>query len=361
VASTNQLTLSVYQISITTSSALPDALRGQAYSASLGADGGAVPYKWSIAAGTLPAGLTLASSGAISGTPTMPGTFTFTVKATDAALRAGTKSMTLTVKLDPAVPYITNPALPAGSLSRPYSAQLSAVSGPGSYVWSLAAGTLPAGLTLSANGLLSGTPTKATSYSFTVKVTSGAATDTRAYAVPVAAAVAVTTTSLSAANVGTAYSLSLAATGGTKTYTWSIASGTLPAGLTLSAGKISGTPTAPGAQTLVFQVIDSAGRVALSNPLTLSVYQVSVSYSSGAALPGANTGHPFSVQFVAAGGVAPYTFASTTRSLPSGLSLSTSGVLSGTPTQAGTYTIGIKATDAGGRSASKSFTLVVSP
>jgi len=259
------------------------------------------------------------------------------------------------------VPYITNAALPAGSLTQPYSVQLNAVSGPGNYTWSLASGTLPAGLNLSAAGLISGTPSYATSYSFTVKVTSGTAVDTRTYSVPVAAPVAVTTTSLAAANVGTAYSMTPAAGGGTRSYAWSLASGTLPAGLTFAGGKISGTPTAPTSQTLVFQVTDSAGRVALSNPLTLTVYQVSISYSAGAALPGATVGQAFSVQFVAAGGVAPYSFASTTRSLPSGLTLTTSGVLSGTPTVAGSFTLGIKATDAGGRSATRSFTLVVSP
>ncbi len=359
VAVSMALTLTVYQVSITSDGALPAATRGQPYSATLGADGGLAPYKWSIASGALPAGITLATTGVISGTTQVPGTFTIAVKATDAGLRSATTTMTVVINLDPAIPYITNTAMPAGSLTKPYSVQLDAVSGPGSYVWSLASGTLPAGLALSADGLLSGTPTTATSYSFTVKVTSGTAIDTRSYSVPVAAAVAATTTSLTAASVGTSYSVSLAASGGTKSYVWAIDSGTLPAGLTLSGGKISGTPSAAGSQTLVFRVTDTAGRVALTNPLTLNVYQVSI--TNDATLPGANVGHSFSVQLVATGGVAPYTFTSTSRSLPGGLTLTSSGALSGTPTTAGTFSIGIKTTDAGSRTATKTFTLVVSP
>ncbi|HUP83313.1 MAG TPA: putative Ig domain-containing protein [Candidatus Limnocylindria bacterium] len=353
----NPLTLAVYQVSINNDPALPAATRGQPYSVTLAADGGVAPYKWSLASGALPTGVTLSTTGVISGTTQVPGTFAISVKATDASLRTAVKAMTLVVNLDPAVPYITNTSLPAGSLTQPYSVQLNAVSGPGDYTWSLASGTLPAGLALSAGGLISGTPTTATTYSFTVRVTSGTATDTKAYSVPVAAAVVVSTTSLTAATVGSAYSVLLAATGGTRSYTWAIESGALPAGLTLAAGKISGTPTARGSETIVFRVTDTAGRVALSNPLTLNVYQVSI--TTAAALPAATTGQAYSLQLVAEGGLAPYTWARSSGSLPSGLTLSTAGLISGTPTVTGTFTYTVKVTDAGSRVVTKTLTLSV--
>jgi hypothetical protein len=360
VALSNPLTLNVYQVSLTSNPALPDAMRGKAYSTTLTADGGETPYRWSIATGTLPSGLTLAATGVLSGTTQLVGPFSFTAKVTDASGRTDVKNMTLTVNVDPAVPYITNSKLPAGSLTRPYSVQLDAISGPGSYVWSLASGTLPAGLTLSAAGLISGTPTTATTYSFTVRVTSGSATDTRSFSVPVATAVAVSTTSLTAATVGSSYSLSLAASGGTRSYVWSIESGTLPAGLTLSGYKITGTPTSAGSQTLVFRATDTAGRVALSSPLTLNVYKVAI--TTDAALPAAVKGRAYSVQLVAAGGVAPYVWSRSSGSLPSGLTLnSTTGVISGTPTVTGTFSYTVKATDAGRRTAIRAFSLVVSP
>lgn len=356
----NPLTLNVYQVSITSGSSLPEAMRGKAYSATLVADGGVAPYKWSIATGALPSGLTLATTGVISGTPTVPGTFNLVVRATDGGLRVGTGAMTLVVNLDPAVPYITNTSLPAGSLTKPYSVQLNAVSGPGSYAWSLASGTLPAGLTLSPEGLLSGTPTTATAYSFTIRVTSGSATDTKAYSVPIAAAVVVSTSSLTAATVGTSYSMSLAATGGTRSYSWAIESGTLPPGLNVASGKISGTPTTRGSWTFVLRATDSAGRVALSNPLTLTVNpQLQIVTS---ALPGATKGVFYSVQLVGEGGVPPYAWSRSSGSLPSGLTLNTTtGVISGTPTVTGTFSYTVKIADKNRKSATRVFSLVVAP
>jgi hypothetical protein len=352
------LSITVYKVSITADTTLPAAMRGFAYSTTLTADGGVVPYKWTLASGTLPTGLSLASTtGVISGTTQFPGTYSFVVQATDAASRVARKPSTLVVEQDPARPYVTNTSLPAGSLTKAYSAQLSAVSGRDKYVWSLASGTLPAGLTLSPDGALNGTPTAATSYSFTVRVTSGTATDTKAFVVPVTAPVVVSTTSLLNGTVGTAYSISLAATGGTRTYSWAIDSGALPAGLSLIGSKISGTPTTRGTSTVVLRVTDTAGRIALSTTLALNVYQVTI--STGASLPAATRSQAYSVQLVADGGVAPYVWARSSGALPSGLTLSTAGLISGTPTVTGNFTYTVKVADAQSRLVTKTFTLVV--
>ena len=138
--------------------------------------------------------------------------------------------------------------------------------------WSLSAGTLPAGLTLSTAGVLSGTPTTAASSTFTVKVTDGAArTTTRSFTVVVAAPLSVSAATAAGATVGVAYSVQLAATGGTTPYVWQLSAGTLPNGLTLSTtGAITGTPTTVEDDTFTVQVTDAGGRVATKS-LTITV------------------------------------------------------------------------------------------
>ncbi|HET9180110.1 MAG TPA: Ig domain-containing protein, partial [Terriglobia bacterium] len=139
---------------------------------------------------------------------------------------------------------ITTGALPGGTVNTAYSATLTATGGTGSYTWSISAGSLPAGLTLNTStGAITGTPTTAGTSNFTAKVTdSNSQTATQNLSITVNAALSITTTSLPGGTVGTAYSSTLAATGGTGSYTWSISAGSLPAGLTLntSTGAITG-------------------------------------------------------------------------------------------------------------------------
>ena len=144
------------------------------YSQTLQATGGALPFTWSLDSGTLPAGLTLSSSGTISGTPTTAQTNTqFTVRVTDGDLLTTTKIFILTIVFGG--PVITTPAgLPSGEVAVPYSQTLQATGGALPLTWSLDSGTLPAGLTLSSSGAISGTPTTAqTNTQFTVRVTDG--------------------------------------------------------------------------------------------------------------------------------------------------------------------------------------------
>ena len=128
--------------------------------------------------------------------------------------------------------------------------------------YAVTAGTLPAGLSLSSAGVLSGTPSAAGSYSFTVTATNTAGTDSQAYSGTVAAAATppdITTTTLSAMSVGVAFSQTLAATG-TTPITYAVTAGTLPAGLTLSsAGVLSGTPTTAGAYSFTVTATNTAG------------------------------------------------------------------------------------------------------
>ncbi|MCX6874843.1 MAG: putative Ig domain-containing protein, partial [Verrucomicrobia bacterium] len=154
---------------ITTPSPLTSGVVGTAYSQTFAATGGTTPYTWAVAAGTLPTGLALSTAGVLSGTPTVAATASFTVKVTGANSLFSTKVFSLTIGEQPT---ITTPSpLPSGVKGTAYSQTLAATGGTTPYAWTIAAGTLPAGLSLSTAGVLSGTPTAAVVASFTVKVT----------------------------------------------------------------------------------------------------------------------------------------------------------------------------------------------
>jgi hypothetical protein len=161
------------------------------------------------------------------------------------------------------LPLVIGPAaLPAAVINTPYSATFTSVGGVGPFTWALASGTLPPGLTISASGVISGTPTVLGTTTFKVQVTDSqtptAAVDVASKSVTVNSPLAITTSSLTGGSVNVPYTASLAASGGVPPYTWSITSGSLPTGLTLSSsGFISGTPTTQGTSTFTVQVSDS--------------------------------------------------------------------------------------------------------
>ncbi len=198
--------------------------------------------------------------------------------------------LTLTPPPSTLVPLVSTTSLANGAVGSAYSQTLTATGGTTPYTWAVATGTLPAGLNLSAAGVISGTPTAAGSSSFTVRVTdsaSPAVTATQALSLTITAApvvLAVTTTSVANGAVGSAYSQTLTATGGTTPYTWAVATGTLPAGLSLSAaGVISGTPSAAGSFTFNVSVTDSASPAATAAKavaLTVAAAPVGVSFST---------------------------------------------------------------------------------
>ena len=238
---------------------LPDGQVAVAYSQTLQASGGTAPYTWSLAAGSLPAGITLSSAGQISGTPTVAGTSNFTVKVVDK--NGSSANQALSMKIAAAPLTIMTVSLPSAQVGVPYSQTLQASGGTTPYSWSISAGSLPAGLTLTSAGVISGSPTAAGTANFTVAVTdANSSSDTQALSLTVAAApLVITTTSLADGQVGIAYSQTLQASGGTPPYTWSISAGSLPPGLTLNAstGVISGTPTSSGTFSFTVKVTDS--------------------------------------------------------------------------------------------------------
>ncbi len=255
---------------------VPTATRGTAYSQTLTASGGTAAYTYAITSGALPAGITLASNGTLSGTATLEGTFNFTVQATDANSFTGTQAYSLTV----AGPNLVLPAstLPAGTAGQAYAAAIApATGGTAPYSYAVTAGALPGGVVLdAATGGLSGTPTVSGTFTFTLTVTdstpSPAAQASRSYALTVNAATLVLgQPTLPAAVRGSAYSQVLTASGGIAPYRYSIASGTLPAGLTLASdGTLSGTPTVQGTSSFTIAVAD-AGNATATQAYTFTV------------------------------------------------------------------------------------------
>lgn len=190
------------------------------------------------------------------------GTSNFTVQVADGSSNTDIQALSITINAV-SVPTITTTSLLDGTVSTTYSQTISATGGVTPYIWSIASGSLPAGLSLnSSTGVISGTPTSAGTSNFTVQVTdNNSNTDTQALSITINATISptITTTTLPDVTEGTSYSQTLSATGGTTPYTWSIASGTLPAGLSLnsSTGEISGTTTTAGTSNFTVQVTDN--------------------------------------------------------------------------------------------------------
>jgi hypothetical protein len=325
---------------------LPSGTIGSGYETSLQASGGTAPYTWSFVSGNLPAGLSLnTSTGLISGTPAAIGNASFTVAVADSANPAQTKSATLSIVIAPATLTISSSVLPAGTQSSNYSSALQATGGTAPYSWSISSGSLPAGLSLAAStGIISGKPTGNGNFSFgvTVKDAGSPAQTTTATVtlslVQAGAPLAISTTTLPGGVANQAYSATLNATGGSGTYTWSVTSGTLPAGLSFAAGVISGRPTATGTASLTFTVTDSSSPVQTQSvPLSLAVAAATPGLTISATLPSGAVGTAYSNSMTATGGTPAYTWSITAGALPAGLSLgATTGIISGTPSATGT-------------------------
>jgi uncharacterized protein (TIGR03437 family) len=347
-------------LSITSSGALGGLAPGAAVSATFSASGGSAPYTWTATG--LPAGLTLdPMAGKLTGpAPTKPGNYSFPLKVTDSQMPAGSDSTTVTFS----VIGFSNPStLPAGSTSTPYSLHFSGAGGTPPYSFSSA--NTPAGLGVSSAGLLSGTPSKAGTFSFTVQIT-----DANGISVPGTfsltvgsgpQAIQVTGLALPDGTATTSYSQTLEAEAGQPPYTWTVIGGALPLGLQLtSAGTISGTPTATGMATFTARATDSAGGFA-AGVFTITIDPAALQVIS-TALPNAIAGLPYGAQPVnASGGFAPYTYAITQGALPSPLTFSNGQINSGVPAAAGSSSFTVTVTDAVGNTASGPFTLVVDP
>ncbi|WP_250901836.1 MULTISPECIES: putative Ig domain-containing protein [unclassified Dyella] len=334
-----------------------------AYSHTFTASGGTPTYTYALSVGTLPAGLSLSSSGVLSGTPTVAGTFNFTVQATDSS--TGTNApftATQPVALVLAAPtvIVAPSTLPASTGGVAYNQTITASGGNGTYIYSPSAGALPPGIGLTSGGVLSGTPTTAGTYNFTVTATDGHGfTGNQAYTFTVnAPAITLTPSTLPAGSGGVAYSQTITASGGNGGYTFSLSAGALPAGIALSsAGIVSGTPTTPGTYNFTVKATDGFGFTgSQAYTVTVNTPTIVITPTTLAAFTGSVA---YNQPLTASGGNGGYTFSLLSGALPPGIALSSTGVISGTPTTAGPYSFTVKATDGFGFSGSQAYTVTV--
>lgn len=336
---------------------VPNGTVAAAYSQTITASGGTAPYSFAVTAGTLPANLTLAPGGVLSGTPTAGGTFNFTVTATDNSAFpgpfAGSQAYTLVI----APPMISLPAtaLAGGTLGAPYSAAITPASGgTATYAYAVTAGALPGGLTLNAStGAITGTPSALGTFNFSITATdsstgTGPYTATQAYAitvidVPPTAA----NSSLTVAYDAPATNVPLNITGGAPT---SVAIVTPPTNGTAIVSGITITyqpnPGYAGLDSFTYSATNSGGT---SAPATVSVTVqdpvITITPSGGFA---ATVAAPYTQTFTFNGGAQPWSGYQVTN-LPAGLSITgttaNTVTVSGTPTAAGSFNLNVSATD----------------
>ncbi|MDY2626537.1 MAG: putative Ig domain-containing protein [Coriobacteriales bacterium] len=346
------LSLIVSKAPEVTTASLPDATIGEAYRGQLAASAYPADVRWTVSAGALPAGIALdAASGALIGTPTEAGTFTFTVTAANAA---GTGSREYTI-ISSAAPAITTSELPLCLVGEDCSVTLAATGSPAP-TWRVTEGALPEGMTLDAStGVLSGTPAATGTYAFTVEAANEHGTAAKSLSVTVAQRPSVVTTSLTDALAGREYAATLEATG-FPAVTWSLAEGTtLPAGLSLDAhtGALTGTPTQAG--TYNFGVVALNGVGQAQRELSLTVNQAP-SITTGS-LATATKGEPYGAGLDASGYPAP-SWSVVAGELPAGLSIS-GNTLVGTPETVGDYAFTLQADNGVAPAATREYSLSV--
>ena len=327
-----------------------------------------------VLSGGLPPGLSVSDEGYISGTPTTPGSYRFWLEVRydkEASCGKVPSQGEFVIPINPGVPklVIGPESAPVGTVSAPYSLQMTSNLSDAK-TWTLAQGQLPPGLVLNAStGLISGTPQTPGTYPFTVRAAINEQRwDTKALAIVVRAPLAIVqprlrfqTGALIRWEVGVPFEAAYTATGGTQTYTWSLAEGTLPAGLALAPnGTIAGRPRLAGPFAVTLAVADTEGRRAA---LTLQFLVSPRVTLQRLPLRPAAVGKSYRARLLATGGVAPRVWRVVYGPLPRGLRLDRQlGVLSGVPRRAGRYRVRLEVVDALGVRAAKNYLVrVVAP
>ncbi len=315
---------------------------------------GATKPTYSVVDGELPAGLTLNSTtGVVSGTPTAAGAYSFTLRAENPT---GTDDLEVTGTVNAAPGAITG--APGQFVVGTTATGAVAATGTPAPSFTVTAGELPAGVTLDpATGAFTGTPTEAGAYAFTVTASNGIGTaTTREFTGTVEQAPNWSVTVGWSPQVGEALDVTFTAVG-TPTPTYSISSGELPDGLTLDAatGRVTGTPTTPGAYSFIILASNTQGTQGLSVSGTVT------------AAPGAITGEPGhwvvgadAIGTLQASGTPAPVYLVTAGKLPQGVSLNPiTGEFSGSPVAAGEYSFTVTASNGIGSTTTREFSGVV--
>jgi hypothetical protein len=354
----------------------PQGSVGAGYSIQLQGRGGCTPYKYANTIGSLPPGLSLSSTGVISGTPSASGTWNFWLRLISNCAVDAPSDREFSLTINPGLRIVTN-ALPQNATigvaySAPLDAQLVTNLNPltgsptSGLTWSIASGSLPPGLTLG-TGVISGTPSAEGSFTFQVKAAIDASrTSTQTYSLTVrqplqvAAAKPLATPPLPTLwEVGVPFSAKLTPSGGNGTYTIALAEGsTLPPGLALGAdGTISGTPTTPGVSRSTIRVTDGEGRT-LDYVASFGIAN-KVAVSTLLLRPG-KVGKLYRAKLNSTGGLPPRIWKVTSGQFPKGLRLDRKlGVVSGIPRKAGSFKLTFQVTDGLKVTATKTLKIVV--
>ncbi len=302
--------------------------------------------------GRLPRGISLASDGLLSGRSEEVGIFQFTFQVRDQVNPLGRTSAAIVLTSLSANLGFGNSALPKGQIGRPYVAPLQVANSLPPWIFDLGDGRLPQGLSLSAQGLISGIPRESGEFPLYLRVTDAARTTvTQFFLLTIdPAGLGISTNSLPQGRSGADYRANIVAIGGAPPYVYSIVEGRLPAGLEMNSnGIITGRPDGVGSYNFTVQVRDSQGaqsRVALL--LFINGDMLSIQPDS---IVDGQKNQPFSLLLRGAGGSGPYGFRLATGSLPPGTTISSTGLLSGTPTQSGDFSFQIQLSDQNGNSA----------
>lgn len=376
-AATVSVTVSAPTFSVTPTTLTPGTV-GTSYSQTLSVSGGQTPYTFSttLASGALPAGLSLGSTGAITGTPTTAGIFTFRVSGTDSstATHATFISGTISLIVNAAAPIATQ-AVASTALTQNHAATsftpVTGSGGTGSLTYSVSP-PLPTGLSLaSGTGAISGTPSAtsgATIYTVTVKDSINA-TATTTFTLSVNSAVvatqAVASAALTQGHAATTFT-PVTGMGGTGSLTFSIAP-TLPTGLSMASGTgaITGTPSvASSATTYTVTVTDTNSAAATATFSLIVNGPIAANQAVPSTTLAVNHAATAFTPVTGAGGTGSLTY-SVSPTLPAGLSMSSvTGAIAGTPTvvtSATTYTVTVTDTTNSTATATFSLTVVATP
>jgi hypothetical protein len=359
---------------------LPDGTVGAAYSQTIVGSGGTAPYTFAVTVGAIPVGLSLTPAGVLAGTPTAAGSPSFTIRGTDANGCFASVAYTIIVAAAPPPPPVcpaigVAPAtLPDGTVGIAYSQTIVGSAGTAPYTFGVTAGALPTNLTLTAAGVLAGTPNAAGTSPFTIRGTdANGCFASVAYTIIIAAApppppvcpvIVVAPATLPGGTVGIAYSQTILGSGGAPPYSFGAIAGALPAGVTLTAaGLLAGTPTTAGQSTVTIRGTDAnACFASLAYTIAIAAAPLpppacpTISLAP-ATLPNSTVGVAYSQTIVGSGGTAPYSFGVTAGALPANVTLTAAGVLAGTPTTPGQSIVTIRGTSANGCFAQLSFTM----
>ena len=393
---------------ITTSNPLPSGATGIAYSRTLTASGGTIPYTWAVTSGSLPTGFTLTSAGVLAGTSNTSATSNFTVTVTGNNTKSSTKNFTLKIAAAPTI--TSNATLAQATIGVPYTQTLTTSGGTTPFTWSLSAGSLPPGLTLNGTtGVIAGTVGTAATSSFTVRVTDALGlTATKAFALSTVAGavpfpdamnqptlaftfsgnmswVPQTITTHDGVAAAKSGAITKNQTSGTQTtvtgpgtfsFWWKVSCEIQNDFLKFSIdniemARITGEVdwqqmicTVPsGTHTLAWVYskdasVDGGEDAAWLDELTLPA-AAAPTITTANPLPAGSLGTAYSQTLAAIGGTTPQTWSISAGSLPSGLSLNSNGTITGIPGAAMTANFTVMVAGGDALASTKAFSLTI--